>query len=122
AATYLPSIDDAVGQAVVESDIPVIGALTLDPRPERTPKIFYADGGLLSQAETLAYSAVRRRGSGRMLVVYSDEALSRRSAEAAERVGRDAQWQVESVLLRSGDPAESTARAAATDAVIYVAL
>jgi ABC-type branched-subunit amino acid transport system substrate-binding protein len=122
AATYLPSIDDFVGQAVVESDIPVIGALTLDPRPESTSKIFYADGGLLSQAETLAYSAVRRRGAGRMLVVYSGEALSRRAAEAAERVGRDAQWQVESVVLRSGDPAESTARAAATDAVIYVAL
>ena len=122
AATYLPSIDDAVGRAVVESDIPVIGALTLDPRPERTPKIFYADGGLLSQAETLARAAVRGRGPGRMLVVYSGEALSRRAAEAAERVGRDAQWQVESVLLPSGDPPGSSARAAATDAVIFVAL
>lgn len=122
AASFLPSIDDEVGQAVVESEIPVIGALTLAPRPELTSKIFYADGGLLSQAETLAWSAVRRHAAGRMLVVQSGEPLSRRAAEVAGRVGRDAQWDVQSVLLRSGDLSGLSSYAAKADAVVFVAL
>ena len=121
-ASFLAGIEDEVDRFASEAGVPVVGAFTLDPRPDAATPIFYTDAGLPGQAETLATFAARRRRGGHFVVVHSAERVSQRAADATIRAARLAGWTGEAVLMGSVADPRASARLQAADAVFFVSL
>ena len=122
AASFVAGVEDEVARLSTESGVPIVGAFTLDPRPDPGNRIFYADAGLPGQAESLAAFAARRRRDGRLVVVHSSAPVSQRAAESALRTARVSGWTAETMRMDSAGDAQSLATLGAADAVMFLSL
>ncbi len=89
-SSFMAGAEEEITSIVRERGVPLVGAWALLPEREATnnPYIFYSDGGVTGQAESLADYALGKSGV-RPVIVASRDALSTAAAVAAkERFAR----------------------------------
>lgn len=87
-ASFLVGVEGSVPDLLHTERVPLVGAITFDPRPGTPPKryVFYLYAGLRDQCRALVRAAKKRRdGDASAIVLHTDDLESVRVAETMAR-------------------------------------